>query len=164
MLIGCAFIVGKGTGIEKSKKGRQSSQSVKMEVCRRGAITNILFFSPTRDSSPPRHGDSHFLTDWITIHSLSFLIMCWTAKFGGLRMQIFFLPPSRLTPRQQSLPSQGQSGERSNLASRDMNFWSVAGRLLLPQAYSNPIGQPALMKTGRGPPQWRWLTVARISL
>lgn len=130
----------------------------------KGSHYKYSLFFPTRDSSPLQRGDSHFLTDWITIHSLSFLIMCWTAKFRGVWMQIFFLPPSRLTPWQQSLPSQGQSGERSNLASRDMNFWSVAGRLLLPQAYSNPIGQPALMKTGRGPPQWRWLTVARISL
>ncbi len=163
MLIGCAFIVGKEQEL-KNLKGRQSSQSVKMEVCRRGAITNILFFSPNRDSSPPRHGDSHFLTDWITIHSLSFLIMCWTAKFWGLRMQKNCFPPlSSDTMTAVSAVTRAKWGEEQS-SIQGYEFLISAGRLLLPQAYSNPIGQPALMKTGRGPPQWRWLTVARISL
>lgn len=74
----------------------------------------------------------HFpsLTDEITIlwfpHTPpfpSFFWLCSGWQNLGHKMLI-----SNLTPWQQSQPSQGWNKE-SNLTSRDMNFWSVAGRL-----------------------------------
>lgn len=75
----------------------------------------------------------HFpsLTDEMTIlwsrpphpHSPSFFWLCSGWQNLGHKMLI-----SNLTPWQQSQPSQGWNKE-SNLTSRDMNFWSVAGRL-----------------------------------
>lgn len=55
-------------------------------------------------------------------HTLSFWL-CSGWQNLGHKMLI-----SNLTPWQQSQPSQGWNKE-SNLTSRDMNFWSVAGRL-----------------------------------
>lgn len=154
----------KGTGIEKSKRKTKQSVSQNGGLQKGSHYKYSLFFSKQRFFSSAARWFS--FSDRLNYYSFTFFsdYVLDSEILGAANAKKIASPPSRLTPWQQSLPSQGQSGERSNLASRDMNFWSVAGRLLLPQAYSNPIGQPALMKTGRGPPQWRWLTVARISL